>query len=101
MKHFALPLLVLLALARPVHPCSICGVDFQNRPTLRQETTAARVVVYGTLSNARLNADAANGDGRTDLKVEQVIRGGDLVTGGATLTLPRYYPGDGKAAQRG
>src|SRR5258706_14029528 len=79
--------------------CSICGGDFRNRPTLRQDAASARVVVYGKLSNARLNPDPLDGNGTTDLKVERVVRGGDRIAVGATITVPRYFPADGKVTQ--
>ena len=79
--------------------CSICGGDFRNRPTLRHDAGTARVVVYGKLSNPRLNPDPLDGNGTTDLKIERVVKGGDRIAVGATITLPRYFPPDGKATQ--
>src|ERR1051326_75374 len=101
MRIPVLSLSSLLLVASPALPCSICGSEFQNRATLRQEFAAAKVVVVGTLSNARLNPDSATGEGRTDLKVEQILKGNELLNGGNFVTLPRYYPGDGKGPQRG
>jgi hypothetical protein len=98
MKH-ALIALSFLLLPSAALPCSICGGDFQNKQTLRQEVATAKVVVVGTLSNAQL--DPATGEGRTDLKVEQVIKGSDLLNGDTLLRIPKYYPGDGKAPPRG
>src|SRR5437867_3629187 len=72
--------------------CSICGGDFRGRATLRQDATAARVVVFGKLTNPRPNPDPLVGGGTTDLKIERVLKGRDLAVG-ATITLPRYFPG--------
>jgi hypothetical protein len=100
MRRFTCSFALFAFFPSPAVACSICGGDFQNRPTLRQEIAAARVVVVGTLSNARLTSEST-GDGQTDLKIEQIIKGGESLRGVNTLTLPRYYPGDGKVPQRG
>src|SRR5262249_60009643 len=56
--------------------------------------------VVGTLTNARLTSDAT-GEGQTDLKIDQIIKGSEFLKGVNVVTLARYYPGDGKGPQRG
>ena len=65
------PGLIALLLPAPVTACSICSGTVQGRQTLRQEAAQARLVLYGTLANARLNA---NGTGVTDLRIDQVLK---------------------------
>src|SRR5262249_51142173 len=100
MRRFTFLLALFAVVPSPALPCSICGGDFQNRPTLHQEVAAAKVVVVGTLANARLNSEST-GEGQTDLKIEQIIKGGESLRGVKTITLPRYYPGEGKGTLRG
>jgi hypothetical protein len=56
---------------------------------MRQEFAEAQVVVYGKLSNARLNPD---GTGLTDLQIESILKERVSLKGLATLTIPRYIP---------
>jgi hypothetical protein len=101
LRIIGLAALAAAGLPCPAWACSICGGDLKGRQTLRQEAAAARVIVFGTLSNARLTPGAAGGDGQTDFKIRQTLKGADSLKGTATLTLPRYLPGDGKESQRG
>ncbi|HEY1378877.1 MAG TPA: hypothetical protein VGF55_18900 [Gemmataceae bacterium] len=82
--------------------CSLCDSK-ANTPTLREDATTARLVLFGTLSNPRLNASApgASPDGAaTDLAVERVIKSDPILGGRKMLTLPRYVPVDPKAPPR-
>jgi hypothetical protein len=94
-------ILLLCAIPRPALACSICGGDFQNRQSLRQAAGKAVVVVFGTLGDARLNPDSSDGQGQTDLRIKRVLKGADLLNGGNFITVPRFFPGDGKSAQMG
>src|SRR5262245_10181033 len=100
MHRFIFVFALSVVFTPPALPCSICGGDFQNRPTLRQEISTAKVVVVGTLSNAQLTSDST-GEGQTDLKIGQIIKGSEFLKGVDIITLPRYYPGDGMGPQRG
>ncbi len=62
----ALPALVLLISSAPA--CPFCGMQ---GPTLTGEVAQAKLVLYGQLTNAK---EQANGDGTTDLVVENVIK---------------------------
>jgi hypothetical protein len=78
--------------------CSLCG-GMANVPTFREDAAAAQLIVYGTLSNPRLNA-AVPGSGTdgaaTDLALERVVKSNSYLTGRRALTLPRYVPVDPK-----
>src|SRR5689334_11817569 len=62
----ALPALALLISYAPA--CPFCGMQ---GPTLTGEVAQAKLVLYGQLTNAK---EQANGDGTTDLVVENVIK---------------------------
>src|SRR5205085_1087313 len=57
--------------------------------TLRLEARTAKMVLYGTLSNARLGP---GGVGQTDLTIERVIKDHAFRGNSQTITLPRYVP---------
>jgi hypothetical protein len=96
MKRFVALLAIISIVGAAAHACSICGGDFRNRPTLRQDAGSARVVVFGKLANPKLDPDPLSGAGTTELKIEQVLKGGDRVAIGQSLRIPRYYPADPK-----
>lgn len=78
--------------------CSLCG-GLANVLTFREDAANARFIVYGTLSNPRVNAatPGASADGAaTDLTIERVIKSDPAVTGRKVITLPRYVPVDAK-----
>lgn len=82
----------LLGSAAPARACILCG-DVLSRQTLRQEARQAKMVLYGTLANARLGA---GGNGSTDLVIERVLKDDPIRAGRQTITLPRYVPFDKK-----
>jgi hypothetical protein len=82
--------------------CSIC-TGMANVATLREDAANAKLIVYGTLSNPRLNAAApgAGSDGAaTDLNIERVIKPDPILAGRTVITLPRYVPVDPKSPPR-
>jgi hypothetical protein len=98
MAALALAALTLAALAG-ARACSLCG-NPTNQLTLREDAAAAKLILYGTLTNPRLSAAARGGDTNgavTDLHVEQVIKGQAILAGRKVLTLPKYVPVDPKA----
>jgi hypothetical protein len=76
---------VLFAVPGPVLACSLCGGGLQT-PTFREEAAnpAARMIVYGTLENARVNA--------TDLRLKQILRDDPFLKGKQTVEIPRFIP---------
>src|SRR5262249_18256170 len=80
-----------LAVAPPALPCSLCGEATRRSPTLREEAGMdyARLVLYGTLHDPKLNAD---GSGVTGLNVVEVFKDDSARKGKKDLQLPRYLP---------
>jgi hypothetical protein len=72
--------------------CSFCEGNAMLSPTFRQEAAlpTARVIVHGTIANARLTGDGTRGE--TDFLVKTVLRPDDAIKGKTTLVLPRYLP---------
>src|SRR5262245_7489487 len=93
---FALISALLFASPSPAPACSICGGDFRTRPTLRQQASSAAIVVFGSLSNAKLDTDPASGGGTTELKIAQVLKSTERLAAGSTIRIPRYLPSDDK-----
>lgn len=90
--RIAAGIVALLALPALTHACSLCG-GVMSRGTLRQEAASAKLVLFGTLSNPRLNAGNGTGAG-TDLLIEHVIKPHAIVAGRKVVTLPRWVPVD-------
>lgn len=89
------PTAVLLGLAVFVSDagaCSLCLMSVQQSVTYREEAGRAHLVVHGTLTSSRLNAD---GGGTTTMRVEHVVKATG-VAAPQTLTIPRYVPFDPK-----
>jgi hypothetical protein len=81
----------VLVVCPPALPCSLCGEATRRSPTLREEAglAQARLVLYGTLHDPRLNAD---GSGVTDLRIGEVLRDDPALRGQKEIKLPRYLP---------
>jgi hypothetical protein len=95
----ALALICLLVIRIGAGPaCSLCTPS-PNTATLRDDAVQATLVLYGTLSNPRLDP-AAPGSGpdgaATDLAIDIVLKDAPLLAGRKTLVLPRYVPVDPK-----
>lgn len=90
-RRLALCLLVLL-LPVPARaaPCSCCVMV--NRPTFRQSAAGARIIVYGTLANARGEEDAG-GPRSVDINIARVLKADPFLGNNKSLTLvDRYVP---------
>jgi hypothetical protein len=61
---------------------------------LSREIQEASVVVFGPVVNARLAPDGINGT--SELRLDAVLKGENLLGGAKTLTLPQFVPPDGK-----
>ena len=68
---------------------SLCSAQGQ---TLTSEIAQASIVVYGSLTNAKLDANAAFGQGTTDLKIEKILKSHEILGDQKSVTLPRYLP---------
>jgi hypothetical protein len=73
--------------------CSLCPGLAGNRTTVREDAGLAKLVLFGTLANARITAD---GSGATDLKIETILKKDAILGDRKVLTLPRYVPVDAK-----
>lgn len=91
-QHCAVLSALLAALSTaPALACPFCA---NMGKTLAQDVKDAGLVVYGTLSNAKLIASAKPGesDGSTDLAVLTVVKSHPIVEGKTKVTLPRFIP---------
>jgi hypothetical protein len=70
--------------------CPFCSMQGQ---TLTGEVNQASMVLFGTLTNAKLNADGFD-QGSTDLQIETVIKKNDILGDKKVVVLPRYVPTD-------
>jgi hypothetical protein len=71
--------------------CPFCqGADGK---TLTAEAGEASLILYGKLSNARLDPKDAYA-GQTDLEIEVVVKSHEILAGRKVITLPRYLPPD-------
>ncbi len=86
-RRFGLICLALVATLAPARACSLCG-PAADQTTLREDAQSAKLVLYGTLHDPRLDGPA------TDLHIEQVIKSHAVLAGRTVVTLPRYVPVD-------
>ena len=71
--------------------CPFCSMQGQ---TLTGDVNQASMVLFGTLANAKLDANGAFGQGSTDLRIEAVIKKNAILGDQKVITLPRYVPTD-------
>src|SRR5438105_15621565 len=71
--------------------CPFCSMQGQ---TLIGDVNQASMVLYGTFTNAKLDAGGDLGQGSTDLVIEAVIKKHEVLGDKKVLTLPRYVPTD-------
>src|SRR5262245_47036519 len=84
--------LVLILPPAPSPACPFCSMQGQ---TLTKEVNTAQFVVFGTLSNPKLPADAdAITGGTTDMTIEEVVKAHEFLKGKKELVLPKYVPVD-------
>src|SRR5262249_36246821 len=60
--------------------------------TLTKDVSDAGMVLYGTLTNAKLDAGGDFGGGTTDLAIEAVVKDHEIRGDKKVLTLPKYVP---------
>src|SRR5438874_5037179 len=71
--------------------CPFCGGA--DGKTLTADAGDASLILFGKLSNARLDPKDAYA-GQTDLEVETVVKLHSILAGRKVVTLPRYLPPD-------
>src|SRR5262245_10916925 len=87
-------LLIQLALLASSPACPFCS-DLGGQ-TLTGDINQASMVVFGTLSNPRLDPNGDFGAGQTDLIIEAVIKKHEFLGDKKVIVLPRYVPVDKK-----
>ncbi len=100
MRHRWFALVAIALVAESAVACTLCGGNFANRASLRQEALQARHVYYGTMSNPQIsigNAAGVANASTTDFTVDQVIKSDSAARKAQKkFTIPRYVPVDGK-----
>ena len=82
--------LELMTCPSPAAACPFCSAAGQ---TLTREVDQASMVLFGSLTNAKLNAEAFD-QGTTDLQIESIIKKNDILGDKKVVVLPRYVPAD-------
>jgi hypothetical protein len=88
--------LTCLAFAGIAGACPFCSMQGQ---TLTGDVNQASMVLFGTLANAKLDANGAFGQGSTDLRIEAVIKKNPILADQKVITLPRYVPTDNNSTK--
>jgi hypothetical protein len=88
----ALALLALTAWPGTTHSCPFCNMQGQ---TLTTEVNQASMVLFGTLTNAKVSPTGDLDGGTTDLVIDTVIKKHDILGDKKTITLNRYVSLDG------
>jgi hypothetical protein len=78
-------------LASRVSACPFCGGA--DSKTLTADANDASLILFGKLSNARLDPKDSFA-GQTDLEIETVVKSHPILAGRKVITLPRYLPPD-------
>jgi hypothetical protein len=71
--------------------CPFCPSGGQ---TLTMDVHQASMVLFGTLTNAKLDPNGDFGAGTTDLVIDAVVKDHEMLGGKKVLTIPRYVPPD-------
>src|SRR6516225_3603318 len=69
--------------------CPFCSMQGQ---TLIGDVNQASMVLYGSFTNAKLEAGGDGSQGTTDLQIDAVIKKHEILRDKKVLTLPRYIP---------
>lgn len=79
----------LAALVSPAPACSLCLGDIQQRKTLRQDAAEAKLIVFGSLFDPKINEGTS---GTTNLRVEATFKDHPFLKDKASVTIPRFIP---------
>jgi hypothetical protein len=93
-RRFLIVFLAAGALAAGTASLSACPFCSMQGQTLTDDVKQASMVLYGTLTNAKLDNGGELGQGTTDLVVESIIKKHEILGEQKKLTLPRYVPTD-------
>src|SRR5262245_29000592 len=81
----------LLAVGVAVSPATACPFCNAQGQTLTNDAAQASMILFGRLTNARLDPKDVNA-GATDLVIEKVVKPHEILAGRKQITLPRYIP---------
>jgi hypothetical protein len=81
-------LLSTLFLFTPLYACPFCAA---TGTTLTAEAAQAQFIVFGKLSNPRLDPGEFS-IGQTDVELEAIVKDHEYLKGRKTITIPRYIP---------
>ena len=97
-----LSLSLLFSRARSAPACIFCSGNPQTTVTVRMAAAQAKAVLFGTMSNPRLNPSGVGqpGSGTTQFHIEKVLKSHPLLGNRQSLEVPRYIPVDPKAPPR-
>src|SRR5438105_10943956 len=79
---------LLLAAGPPALSCDLCNTS-KATTTLRQDAQGAKLILYGKLANARVNA-SSDGGGTTDLHIEKVLKSDPWLGDRKVVEVQRY-----------
>src|SRR5436190_1440355 len=75
----------------PALACSLCGAgNPQTTLSLRQDIAQAKLVLFGSLADPKLNPGGTGGT--TKLNIERVIKNDPFLGDRKVIELPRYVP---------
>jgi hypothetical protein len=86
-------LAVCLVLTVPASAATCCPFCMEQKgPTLLGDYNQAAMVLVGTFTNAKLDANSGLEGGTTDFHIEEVLKMDKMVAGKKVITLPKYVP---------
>jgi len=96
MTRRILPFLLVgaLCLAFSGPPAPACPFCTMSGQTLTDDVNQASMVLYGTLTNAKIDPSGDFGSGTTDLVIHSVVKKHEILGDKKVITLPRYVPSD-------
>jgi hypothetical protein len=86
---------VLLLVAAPARPCSICQLNFRQMSTFREEAGQCRLVLFGTVTSSSLDkatGPADVGKGVSQFEIKTVLKSDPWLGNKTSLEIPRYVP---------
>lgn len=93
LRRFALSSIAVALLSLPFYVpavgCPFCGGDSS---TMLKEADLASLILYGKLTNAKLDPKDPNGAGTTDLVIDTVVKTHEILGDKKVVTLPKYIP---------
>jgi len=85
----------LLLAAAPARPSSLCGFNFRQTATYREEAAQCHLVLFGTVTSSRLLPATGPGDagqGVSEFQIKTVLKSDPWLGKKTALEVPRYVP---------